>query len=106
RDAPSPRSQVSSPTYRRCRSPAPSCPRPYAQHRRGHVPDFYASLSSPTSARALEHGGLGADHTQEIVPRLDEGLGAIVLKLLRERGDIDLRGGEARKHRLGVAAVR
>src|SRR5215471_21144550 len=57
-------------------------------------------------ARSLEHGGFGADHTHQLVPRLDEGLGTFVLKLSRQRMDVYLRIGEPCQLLFGVAAVR
>src|SRR5262245_1845530 len=57
-------------------------------------------------ARSLEYGGFGADHTHQVVPGFDEGLGAFVLKLSRQCIDIDLRIGEPCQLLFEVAAVR
>src|SRR5215510_10109548 len=57
-------------------------------------------------ARSLEHGGLGTDHAHQVVPGFDEGLGAFVLKLLRQRIDVDLRLGKPCQFRFAVAPVR
>src|SRR5262245_2615825 len=57
-------------------------------------------------ARSLEYGGFGADHTHQVVPRIDEGLCTFVLKLLRQRMDVDLCLGKPCQLRFAVAAVR
>src|SRR5262245_41868782 len=57
-------------------------------------------------ARSLEYGGFGADHTHQVVPRIDEGLCTFVLKLLRQGMNVDLRLGEPRQLFVAVAPVR
>src|SRR5215475_4227396 len=57
-------------------------------------------------ARSLEYGGFGADDTHQVVPRIDEGLGTFVLKLLRQRMDVDLCLGKPCQFRFAVAPVR
>jgi hypothetical protein len=57
-------------------------------------------------ARSLEYGGFGADHAHQIVPRFDEGLGTFILKLPRQRMDVDVRICEPCQLLFGVAAVR
>ena len=49
---------------------------------------------------------LGFDAGHQVVPRLDEGRGALVLQLGGERIDVDAGLGEAGENRLAVAAVR
>src|SRR5262249_39896745 len=56
-------------------------------------------------ARSSDSGGIGTNYAHQGVPRLDEGLGTFVLKLSRQRMDIDLRIGESCQRLFGVAAV-
>jgi hypothetical protein len=57
------------------------------------------------SARLREGIALADDDRHELVPRLDELPGALVLEPSREEVDVDTGGGEARKDVLTVAAV-
>src|SRR5215467_5968566 len=74
--------------------------------RRRRRPATDCDFAFTALARSLEYGGFGADHTHQLVPRLDEGLGAFVLKLLRQGMDVDLRLGKPCQLRFAVAAVR
>src|SRR5208283_4962634 len=80
--------------------------------------DFIATLSCHTVsavscglactalARSLENGTFGSDHIHQVVPRIDERLGAFVLKLGRQGMDVDPRSSEPRQYLFTVAAVR
>src|ERR1700720_3187834 len=57
-------------------------------------------------ARSLECGGFGADHAHQVVPGIDEGLGTFILKLLRQRMDVDLCVRKPCQLLFGVAPVR
>src|SRR5262252_3181918 len=57
-------------------------------------------------ARSFECGGFGADHAHQVVPGIDEGLGTFVLKLLRQRMDVDLCVRKPCQLLFGVAPVR
>src|SRR5262249_29842292 len=74
--------------------------------RRRRRPTAGCDFAFTALARSLEYGGFGADHTHQLVPRLDEGLGTFVLKLLRQGMDVHLRIREAWQLLFGVAAVR
>src|SRR5436190_15877268 len=39
-------------------------------------------------ARSLEDDGFGSDHTHQVIPRIDERLGALLLQLERQRMDV------------------
>src|SRR5262249_60624815 len=62
--------------------------------RRRRRPAAGCDFAFTALARSLEYGGFGADHTHQLVPRLDEGLGTFDLKLLRQGMDGGLRIGE------------
>ena len=59
----------------------------------------------PRSAGFFELGGLVFDNRHQVVPGLDEGVGAFTLQLLRQRVGIDSGLGELGHFRFRVAAV-
>src|SRR6202047_2742535 len=65
-----------------------------------------SDLARIALARSRENGAFGSNHAHQVVPRIDERLGAFVLKLGRQRMDVDPGPGESRQHLFAVAAVR
>src|SRR2546428_309349 len=63
------------------------------------------SLSN-ASARLPDRGALGGDAGHQIVPRFDEGRGALPLEPGSQRVDVDPRLGEAGENRLPIAGIR
>src|SRR5689334_24413571 len=66
---------------------------------------YRTSLPS-TSARFADRDAFGFDTAHQILPRLDEGLGAVVLQLGGEYADIDTGLYEIGENSLAVASVR
>src|ERR1700722_6586364 len=58
-----------------------------------------------TTREFLNSGALGRDYAHELVPRFDERLGTVILKLDSQCVYIDPRFGKLREHLFAIAAI-
>src|SRR5581483_11453581 len=63
-------------------------------------------MNGNRSTGLAQLGPFGSDTFHQVVPRLDEGFGALFLELFGERVDVDSGAAELREHLLAIAAVR
>src|SRR5215469_6168568 len=61
---------------------------------------------TPASARLADRGALALDASDQVIPGLDEGFGAFVLKANGEGVDVDPCLGKGGQDRLAIASVR